>query len=303
MFRFHKNHGVNVKLLCDRQVARRSNSFANAITFSQTELQPGEIFMVEIEEQEFGWSGHLRCGLTQHRPSCMVPIRVGSTMYDGVPQLVEFSADSHQAQEEKYIPIPQYSMPDLTNLGKAWIFAVTKYPNTKSQGSNNDNSVETEPFIERCGNVVRIGRNILPLHFLVSTELIPDIEDCISNDEGIPHQHGQKIYATSVGSRIGVTYEIRDCKETDEKECYMHLLINGEDLGATRMDGAEIDQPFYATVDVYGTSKQVRIVQVNHLPSLQESCRVAIRTQIPDREINGLPLPPRLKRYLRYEKP
>lgn len=83
----------------------------------------------------------------------------------------------------------------------------------------------------------------------------------------------------------------------------MHLLVNGEDQGATRMDGAEIDQPFYATVDVYGTSKQVRIVQVNHLPSLQESCRVALRSQISDKDISSLPLPSRLKRYLRYEKP
>lgn len=265
MFRFHKNHGVNVKLLHDRQVARRSNSFANAITFSQTKLQPGEIFMVEIEEQEFGWSGHLRCGLTQHRPSRMVPIRVGSTMYDGVPQLIEFSSESQQTQDERYIPIPQYSMPDLTNLGKAWIFAVTKYRNKEqSPPGRSEGTGESDAFIERCGNVVRIGRNVLPLHFLVSPDLIPIVVDCNSSDDELA---SQKMFATSVGSRIGVTYDIRDNQETMEKECFMHLLINGEDQGATRMDGAEIDQPFYATVDVYGTSKQVRIVQVNHCKS------------------------------------
>lgn len=265
MFRFHKNHGVNVKLLHDRQVARRSNSFANAITFSQTKLQPGEIFMVEIEEQEFGWSGHLRCGLTQHRPSRMVPIRVGSTMYDGVPQLIEFSSESQQTQDERYIPIPQYSMPDLTNLGKAWIFAVTKYRNKEqSPAGRSEGTGESDAFIERCGNVVRIGRNVLPLHFLVSPDLIPIVVDCNSSDDELA---SQKMFATSVGSRIGVTYDIRDNLETMEKECFMHLLINGEDQGATRMDGAEIDQPFYATVDVYGTSKQVRIVQVNHCKS------------------------------------
>ena len=42
----------------------------------------------------------------------------------------------------------------------------------------------------------------------------------------------------------------------------MHFIINGEDQGVFARDIPHKEGPLYAIVDVYGTTKQVRIVQL-----------------------------------------
>ena len=94
---FHRAHGSNIELLQNKQVARRYRSFANAIAFSHRPLAPGETFLFEIEEQELGWAGHIRCGVTIHNP-------------------------------RKLSSLPQYLLPDFAQLndGKccSWVYAI-----------------------------------------------------------------------------------------------------------------------------------------------------------------------------------
>ncbi|XP_066930952.1 neuralized-like protein 2 [Clytia hemisphaerica] len=92
MIRFHKEHGQNIRLSEDCTVASRTQSFANALVFSQRPLEESEVFMVEITEHERGWAGNLRCGITLHNPADIV--------------------------------IPQYLLPDLYQLGRSCVFSI-----------------------------------------------------------------------------------------------------------------------------------------------------------------------------------
>ena len=73
-----------------------------------------ELFLIEIDKNERGWSGHLRIGLTQIDPN---------DRFD----------------------IPLYALPDLANISpkKSWIFAVTAMHNRS--GETNEATVPKLP--------------------------------------------------------------------------------------------------------------------------------------------------------------
>lgn len=101
--RFHRYHGYNLKLYDQDTVAHRQSSFANGIVFSERSLLPGEVFLIEIESSENGWSGHIRLGLTQIDPDYL--------------------------QQGGYL-LPQCAIPDMMsnkNMGESWICALTKH--------------------------------------------------------------------------------------------------------------------------------------------------------------------------------
>lgn len=211
--RFHPYHGENIVLSEDNTVAYRKQSFANALTFSEKPLQPGEIFLLEIEQVESGWSGHMRLGLTQIDP--LTIYRTGSIM-------------------------PQYALPDLAGIGTSWIYGISKA----------HNSVIEYEFVD--------GKKVIRSRSTIVADTLRTCWGSVPMDQLRPFRSSSEdILPTDIGSRIGVMYI-----PTDELQAAMHFIINGEDQGACVKAIPFEQAPIYAVVDVYGTTKKVRIIQL-----------------------------------------
>ncbi|NXB78089.1 NEUL2 protein, partial [Donacobius atricapilla] len=254
--RFHHIHGTNIRLDASHTQATRVESFANGLCFSQEPLAPGQIFLVEIEEKELGWCGHLRVGLTAHDPQSLEVV-------------------------------PEYSLPDLVNMGDTWVFAITRNHNrvvvegeaVQARGR------PWEPFllIER----VRIPRDTLVGRSRPGR--YSHILDDLYKMNVLP--------ATARRSRIGVLYAPQPDGTAD-----MHIVINGEDMGPSARS-LPTTRPLYAVIDVFASTKSVRVIPVDYgFPSLQTLCRLVIQKHIVHRlAINGLDLPPLLKSFCQHE--
>ncbi|XP_028666454.1 neuralized-like protein 2 [Erpetoichthys calabaricus] len=261
---FHQIHGANVKIDKMGTRATRIQSFADGICFSKCPLAPGEIFLVEIEDKELGWCGHLRMGLTSHDPRALEAV-------------------------------PEYSLPDLVSMGQSWIFAITRNHNrvlSEDDGedlspvaSRNSKSFFTDAYLHVEN--IRIPRDKLvgrsrPGRF-------SHILDDLYKSNTLP--------PTARRSRIGVMYVPKGQETAD-----MHIIINGEDMGASAK-GIPTKEPLYAVVDVFAATKSVHIIQVEYgFPSLQTLCRQTIQKHIVHRmAIDWLDLPELLKHLCKYE--
>ncbi|EEB12676.1 neuralized, putative [Pediculus humanus corporis] len=208
--KFHKYHGSNIILYDNNTVAHRKTSYANALTFSERPLKPGEIFLLEIERTERGWTGDIRLGLTQLNP--------------------------YEAQSAG-LRLPQYALPDLITMKSSWIYAISK----------------SCQIINKCNGSSRGSRTMQTSHGSVS---FSSLQPCKSD-------LNVKILPTDVGSRIGIVY-IPMPKVGLRETAELHFIVNGEDQGAFAKDIPFTEGPLYAVIDVYGCTKQVRIVQVEY---------------------------------------
>lgn len=244
---FHPVHGANVQLDQSATQATRVDSFANGVCFSKHPLKPGEIFLIEIQDKELGWCGHLRIGLTAKDPRSLEAV-------------------------------PEYSIPDLTDLGDSWVFAITRNHNKIIEevdvgGDQGDGLAggrrlgrgEVEDGVEDTG-----GANTKPKTFFTDSHLYID-NVRIPRDKLVGRSRPGRyshilddLYKTNAlpptarRSRIGVLYVAKGHDRGD-----MHIVINGEDMGASAR-GISTLQPLYAVVDVFAATKCVQIVQVEY---------------------------------------
>lgn len=261
--RFHQVHGANIRVDPSGTRATRVESFAHGVCFSREPLAPGQVFLVEIEEKELGWCGHLRLGLTALDPASLAAV-------------------------------PEFSLPDLVSLGHSWVFAITRHHNrvpregqayAESAAPSRPQALLVEPYL-------RIEQFRIPRDRLVGRSrpgLYSHILDQLYEQNVLP--------PTARRSRLGVLFCPREDGTAD-----MHIVINGEDMGPSAQ-GLPAAQPLYAVVDVFACTKSVRLVQLEYgLPSLQTLCRLVIQKSVVHRlAIDGLHLPKGLKDFCKCE--
>ncbi|MBN3306249.1 neuralized-like protein 2 [Amia ocellicauda] len=286
---FHPIHGSNIRLDLSGTRATRVESFADGICFSKYPLAPGEIFLVEIEEKELGWCGHLRVGLTAQDPCSLAAV-------------------------------PEYSLPDLAALGDSWIFAITRNHN-KVLLEEEEGAAEGRGHVLGRGGEERGGEGeggggeaqdvvykntktfFTDTHLHIEGVRIPRDKLVGRSRPGRFSHILDDLYKTNAlpptarRSRIGVLFVSKPHGTAD-----MHIVINGEDMGPSAR-GIPTQLPLYAVVDVFAATKSVRVVQVEYgFPSLQTLCRMTIQKHIVHRmALEWLELPELLKHYCKYE--
>ncbi|XP_074601625.1 neuralized-like protein 2 [Brevipalpus obovatus] len=306
--RFHPYHGKNIELQENQTVARRTTSFGHAITFSEKPLLPNQLFMLEIEQIEPGWSGHIKLGLTLCSP-------------DEEPLL------------------PQYAVPDMINTGRSWIFAVpghvyhelspcypslgsslenfldfddlpragsSSYENSRNLPTSRKRSIPqsstTKCFNSDHSNISRSHPSKNSLSFPSSSSPIPNNDRELDNTDTWAEEQQffssrTAILPTDVGSKIGVLYKVKG------SHAEMHFIVNGLNQRVFICNIPYKQGLLYAVADIYGTTKQVRIVQMHSMPSLFECCLNFISRHVNSPEaVKLLPLPGKLKNRLLYHE-
>lgn len=223
--RFHSVHGTNIRVDPSGTRATRVESFSHGVCFSREPLAPGQVFLVEIEEKELGWCGHLRLGLTALDPA-------------GLPA------------------VPEFSLPDLVSLGHTWVFAITRHHNrvpreghaeaAEAAAPSRPPALLVEPYL--CIEQFRIPRDRLVGRSRPG--LYSHLLDQLYELNVLP--------PTARRSRLGVLFCPRSDGTAD-----MHIIINGEDMGPSAR-GLPAAQPLYAVVDVFASTKSVRLVQLEY---------------------------------------
>lgn len=91
---------------------------------------------------------------------------------------------------------------------------------------------------------VRTSRGVVPRRTLKPTAPFGTSSDMLPSD---------------TGSRIGLLYVQNPA---DENKAEMHFIVNGEDQGPCTKDIPYKESELYAVIDIYGTTKQVKIIQI-----------------------------------------
>uniref|UniRef100_A0A1I8H0W9 Neuralized-like protein 2 n=2 Tax=Macrostomum lignano TaxID=282301 RepID=A0A1I8H0W9_9PLAT len=256
---FHQRHGRFIRLSNGGQTATRTRSFAHGLTFSAEPLRAGELFLIEVTQTESGWSGDLRVGITQVRP-------------DAMPRL------------------PKFAVPDLSSrFGRSYVRTVggvassASSSSAASPGAAAASSSSPSPLLRRRGNLVQSPCGLV--HY-------PNL---------VPRHTLKRGTDTDKGARIGVYFmpEQGQGRDAEPDLARLHLVVNGVDMGPDEQPFPYKDRDHFAVVDVYGKTKQVRIIPTcQRLPPLTDLCLLAILRMYSNDEICRLPLPERIKLYI-----
>lgn len=260
-------------------MAFRKKGFSDGITFSERAIQAGEVFMLEIESNEAGWSGYMKLGLTQMDPSARLPLPAFSKphLVDSVPcRSWIFPVHSNMDSSER--PARRSSSRRRRSVAGSSSSTGSQEPSSSSDTEGTSSS----PSEYNCSEYSpeELDQSFEELSLTVRTS-----SSSRNSSSGY-------VLPTDVGSQVGVMYRVNP--ETGLAD--MHFILNGMDRGIKAASIPYKDSPLFAVVDVYGTTKKLRIVSESS--SLQSACRDVILNRL-SCDVSQLPLPKKLKKFLR----
>lgn len=142
------------------------------------------------------------------------------------------------------IILPECSLPDLLKMTekKSCILAVPEFD------VHNLNS-----SFRQCGIIG--GEDCIDTYRGTCTRTILDAVP--QRQESVINMNSQSMLSTDVGCRIGIFYHaVGDL-------ALMHVVLNGKDCGHYTVGIPYKRSKLYAVVDVYGKTREVRIIQIN----------------------------------------
>lgn len=267
---------TNYAVLSDNNtVAYRRKGFADGITFSERPLLPGEVFMLEIAGNEAGWSGYMKLGLTQMDPSDRSPLPAFSKphLVDAAPGRAWWIFPVHSNMDSAE-PAPDRP---ARRSGSRRRQSIAGSSSSSSQEPSSSSDTESSS----------------PSEFRFS-EYSPEEVEQTFEELSLTARYWSSghVLPTDVGSQVGVVYRVNPATGLAD----IHFILNGVDRGIKVASIPYRDAPLFAVVDVYGTTKKLRIVSESS--SLQSACREVILNRLSGNDVSQLPLPKRLKKFL-----
>lgn len=163
--------------------------------------------------------------------------------------------------------LPEFACPDLSRIGLSWVHPISK-PMANSPTEQQLNRLQMASALPRrtsgrvrcCNhdNTEKKAVNILG----DSKAFVRTTYGTVSRrmlKPGSAYSYNN-LLPSDMGSRIGMMFVPNPLNPTEEAE--LHFIVNGRDQGPCEKRIPYKDQDLYAVIDVYGTTKEVRIIQV-----------------------------------------
>lgn len=173
--------------------------------------------------------------------------------------------------------LPEFACPDLSHIGNSWVHPISK-PMAHRQSEHHFSHRDALLLFDRPYNLRARAYNARDhphnggenAHTeQIAINVLGNSKSFVRTDHGIVARRMlkpgsaysyQNLLPSDMGSRIGMMFVPNPENPTEEAE--LHFIVNGRDQGPCEKHIPYKNLDLFAVIDVYGTTKEVRIIQL-----------------------------------------